>query len=63
METRPEDARQGVIDKMNAGRLHQGLRPLIPRQEHLVREFVDDKGEISQADAEILYGLLQSNSA
>lgn len=57
------DHRQGVIDRMNAGRLERGQPALIPRQEHLVREFVDDEGNIADEDAELLGKLLRSNSA
>lgn len=54
------DKRQEVIDKMNASRLERGQASLIPRQEHLVREFVTDEGVIEEA--ELLLQLLQSNS-
>lgn len=57
------DKRQEVIDRMNAGRLQRGNQPLIPRQEHLVREFFDDEGVIADEDKELLFQLLQSNSA
>jgi hypothetical protein len=57
------DHRQAVIDRMNEGRRASGLPLLIPRQEHLVREFVADDGTISQADAQVLRSLLASNSA
>jgi hypothetical protein len=57
------DKRQEVIDRMNAGRLQRGQVALIPRQEHLVREFFDSEGHIADEDKELLYNLLQSNSA
>jgi hypothetical protein len=57
------DKRQEVIDRMNAGRLERGQAVLIPRQEHLVREFTDDEGVISEEDLPLLKSLLQSNSA
>lgn len=57
------DKRQGVIDRMNAGRLEKGRPALTPRQEHLVREFADDEGVINEEDAPLLKVLLQSNSA
>lgn len=57
------DKRQAVIDRMNAGRQQAGKSPLIPRQEHLVREFTDDEGNVAQEDHDLLYRLLQSNSA
>lgn len=58
------DKRQEVIDRMNAGRGQAGKLMLTPRQEHLVREFVDDEGTIaSEEDQQLLYNLLQSNSA
>lgn len=54
------DKRQGVIDRMNAGRSRVGKTPLSPRQEHLVREFTDDEGQV--LEQELLVNLLQSNS-
>jgi hypothetical protein len=58
------DARGEVIARMNDGRGNVGKAPLTPRQEHLVREFVDDNGNIeSPDDQQLLYNLLQSNSA
>lgn len=55
------DKRQAVIDKMNSGRASRGQSPLTPRQEHLVREFMDDEGNILEQD--VLMNLLKSNSA
>jgi hypothetical protein len=58
------DARGEVIARMNEGRGNVGKPMLTPRQEHLVREFVDDNGNIESAeDQQILHNLLQSNSA
>jgi hypothetical protein len=57
------DNRQAVIDRMNAGRLERGDGVLIPRQEHLVREFFDDDGVISPEDVELFKELMRSNSA
>lgn len=56
------DKRQQVIDTMNAKRLERGQVALIPRQEHIVREFVDDEGNIAEEDVDLLLQLLQSNS-
>jgi hypothetical protein len=55
------DKRQKIIDRMNAGRLERGQAALTPRQEHLVREFVDDEGE--PQEVELLGQLLASNSS
>jgi len=55
------DKRQAVIDKMNDGRARRGQVRLTPRQEHLVREFTDDEGQV--LEQELLLNLLQSNSA
>lgn len=57
------DKRQAVIDHMNAKRRERGQRPLIARQEHLVREFTDDDGLIQHEDVDLLMSLLASNSA
>ena len=54
------DKRQSVIDRMNAGRTAKGKEPLNPRQEHLVREFTDDEGNVLEQD--VLFNLLQSNA-
>jgi len=56
------DKRQEVIDRMNAGRTERHQPPLTPRQEHLVREFIDDEGLLADADRELFRNLLQSNS-
>jgi len=55
------DKRQAVIDRMNTGRTTSGKAPLTPRQEHLVREFTDEDGNV--LEQELLLNLLQSNSA
>jgi hypothetical protein len=55
------DRRQAVIDRMNTGRAASGKPVLTPRQEHLVREFTDDDGNV--LEQELLLSLLQSNSA
>lgn len=57
-----EDKRGLVITRMNEGRARTGKPPLIPRQEHIVREFVDDDGQVADADRALFTELLQSNS-
>lgn len=57
------DKRKKVIDRMNEGRTQAGKAPLIPRQEHLVREFTDDEGNVAPENMPLLRDLLQSNSA
>lgn len=57
------DVRGQIIARMNAGRASRGYPVLTPRQEHLVREFFDDTGRISDEDASLLESLLRSNSA
>lgn len=56
------DKRQRTIDSMNAKRLERGQTALIPRQEHLVREFTDEDGTIAAEDVDLLLSLLASNS-
>lgn len=58
----PEDKRGLVITRMNEGRAKTGKPPLIPRQEHIVREFVDDDGQVDPADRPLFEELLKSNS-
>jgi hypothetical protein len=48
---------------MNAGRASLGQSPLIPRQEHLIREFILEDRDVTPEDAGILHDLLMSNSA
>lgn len=64
METTSDynDNRQKIIDAMNDGRRSRGDLPLTSRQEHLVREFTDDEGNIAVEDRDLLRNLLRSNS-
>jgi len=52
-----------TIASMNAGRASLGQSPLIPRQEHLIREFILEDRDVTPEDAGILHDLLMSNSA
>lgn len=58
----PVDKRGDVIARMNTGRAKSGKPKLTPRQEHIVREFVDDDGQLDPADRALFEELLKSNS-
>ena len=57
------DVRGAFITKMNDGLKARGEALLTPRQEHLVREFVNDEGRVSPKDIDLFNALLASNSS